>query len=500
MLNLQGRGIDSSLMVRPAPLFPATFRNPGDKAPVRAITVENNGEVLLQITQVTITGEPVWQLVDASPVDIPNRGSHDFQVKFAPTAVGPAPDGQLTLVINNGARPAVTVTLAGTCMDRNITFGPPRIYLGGAAAGFALTRSDALSITNLDPSVAFSVHTIRLSDDTVFHLEEDPTDLALPAGAAQHFGISFASTTSGHFETTASLYIDQDPEVQAEIQIAADTVDSVGVHGGGGCTTGNDTGVGAGIALVLLSLRRRVRRIALGRAIAVAALPMAWLATARPARADDVVIGVFDPTPATIATGFQLTTPEVGPSGSWVATSVASYATDVLVLDTYVNQMRIATDHAIKQRSMLALGGAYAFLDRFEAGLRLPIYAQRGDGSPASDTGAVYVKPASGAALGDLALHIKARLVRADLATLGSLTLGAALHATLPTATSGEFTGVDLPTARLLGLAAWSLQPRLTLYASAGGVLRRAAGCPGAPARRCASSTGCGRTRRSSAS
>src|SRR5678815_2554870 len=112
---------------------------------------------------------------------------------------------------------------------------------------------------------------------------------------------------------------------------------------------------------------------------------------------------------------------------------------------------------------MLALGGAYALLENLEVGLRLPVYSQSGD-----DTGDPHVTPANGAALGDLTIHAKMQLARR-----GASMLGAAAHLTIPTATSGQFTGVDVPSLRVVGLTAWSPMQELSLAASAGGVLRR---------------------------
>jgi hypothetical protein len=284
---------------------------------------------------------------------------------------------------------------------------------------------------------------------------------------ARSFGVTFEPTAEGHFETTARLFLDQDGQEQANVTITGDTTGPVSVHGGGGCSTGGGAsgGPSSGAAIALLTLVLCRRR----RTLAVAAASIAMLGSARSAAAEDVVIGVFAPAPATTGTGFQLAAPDVGPAGSWVASGVVSYATDVLVLDTYdLSGAKVSTDRAIKQRTMFVLGGAYAFLDRFEAGLRLPVYAQDGDPRVDPQLGGAYVTPATGTALGDVAIHAKARLARA-----GAATFGAAIHVTLPTATAGQFTGVDGPTAGVRGLAAWSPLARLSLSATAGGVLRK---------------------------
>jgi hypothetical protein len=465
MITVQGHGSDRHLFVNNVEAFPPTFRNPGDTAPVQAITVQNTGEATLHISGVMVTGTPVWQLIGSSAIDLPGGTAHDFQVRFSPEAIGPALTGQLTIVNNDDARPMAMVTLTGNGIDRNVAFGPPTINLGYAAVDGKLTVADILSVTNLDPSVAFKIHAIQLDDDSVFHIDNPPADVELPASTAQRFGITFEPTAEGPFETIAHLYLDQDGVEKASIRITGDTTGAVSVHGGGGCSTGGTTSGGAAIALAALVLCRRRRRRAV--AVAVAAISIAMLGGAGSAVAEDVVIGVFAPTPATTGTGFQVESPEVGPSGSWVASGVASYATDVLVFDT-LDGGQVSADHAIKQRTMVSLGGAYAFLDRFEAGLRLPVYAQQGDAPTASQPGTAYVTPASGTALGDLTIHGKARLARA-----GAAAFGAAVHVTLPTATTGQFTGVDGPTAGVRGLAAWSPRARLSLSASAGGVLRK---------------------------
>jgi hypothetical protein len=466
MISLKGRGIDRHVAVDAPPTFPPTFRNPGDKAPIRSVTVHNTGEAVLKITAVMASSTPSGiQLVDTSPVDIPGGGSHDFLVKFAPTTVASA-TGTLTLINNDNGKPMAMVTLSGQCIDRNLSFGPQTIDFGHGVIGSKTMAADVLTVTNMNPSEGFTIHSIELSDGSAFHIDNLPPNALLPPGAHQTFSITFEPLAPGRFETTARLLIDQDPDGEGrmgmmDVTISGDAGGSISIHGGGGCATGADARAVAALGFIFLLLRRRRRR----RAVAIVAIGL--LGAPRPSSADDVLIGVFDPTPATVGTGFQLESPEVGPSGSWVASGVASYATDLLVLDTYDNGARLAADHAIRRRTTLGIGGAYAFGDRFEAGLQLPVYAQRGDTADVR-TGATYVTPAGGTALGDLAIHAKARLARFDTATFG-----AAVHVTLPTATSGQFTGVDLPTARLLGLATWSPLTRLALSASAGGILRK---------------------------
>lgn len=181
------------------------------------------------------------------------------------------------------------------------------------------------------------------------------------------------------------------------------------------------------------------------------------------ASAEDISIGAFAPTPSTAGGGFQVETPDVGKSGNWVATSVLSYATNLLVIDAKADGATVSSDRAIAKRYSWTLGGAYAFLDRFEAGLALPLYMQSGEGAMQP----LHVADASGQALGDLAIHAKAAILRRE-----AFAVGASAHVTLPTASDGQYTGVDLPTGRVLALGSFTRE-RFAIDAMAGAVVRK---------------------------
>ncbi len=202
---------------------------------------------------------------------------------------------------------------------------------------------------------------------------------------------------------------------------------------------------------------------ALKRAAALGGLFVVSTVHAEPTR--NIGLTVFDPTPAT-TTGalFQVQSADVGESGDYAASVLATYASKPLVLTTDTGVMNVVRHH-----TKLGVGGAYAFGGRFEAGLRIPLYLQSGDAVPAGETG---VQPAEGAALGDVALSLKTRLV-------GDPTMktraGAALTLTLPTASLAgdeQFAGTRLPTVRLLGLATIDATSQLAFHVNGGAVLR----------------------------
>lgn len=448
-------GPAGELEVLPTAQLPATFRNPGDAAPVQTVTVRNSGQATLVVSASVISGAPVWQLLDQSPVELAVGAAHDFLVRFSPTQVGPAPDGQLEITANGGRLQAYTVVLSGTATSRNVVFGPQgsQIEVADAVAGTQSTTR-ALVIINRDTTTSFTVRDIVFEGSDVF-TALDARDSVVESGQSTLISVAFAPRAEGEYRATALLYLDQDPEPHAELEIVG-VARSVHIHGGG-CET---TGAGHGSIALLIAVLWRLRLAARRRVLVLLVVAAVWT-TGRNSLADDVVIGVFDPAPAIRSRGFQLADPEVGPAGTWATRAVASYATNLLVFDTTNRGVRTSS-LALRRRGMLALGAVYAFGNRFEAGARLPMYAQSSDPAyaPSPDS--------RGTALGDATLHVKAQLTRFRTATFG-----AAAHTTLPTATEGQFTGVDAPTLRLEALAAWRPIPKLAFSAVGGGVLRR---------------------------
>ena len=463
MITLRGRGIDRHIALDPPPLFPDTFRNPGSMAPVRTVTVRNTGEASLSISAVMLTNADVWQIVDGNPVSIASQGSHDFMVRFVPKVAGKAPVGQLTFMNNDNSvpTPMAVVLLNGNGMDRNVVMGEPEIPFGYTGIGIPVTLDGVLAVTSMDPTNAFTIHSIEIDDAANFHLEQAPADLALPASTTMKFTVTFTPTAEGDFETHAHLFLDEDPTAQSDVKLTGTAV-FVDVTGGGGCSTGRDTGTGMVLVLGVLVLRRRRRAAA-----ALVALCVGLLALPSSGRADpnlDLDVSVFNPTPTTTGNGFQVQPASVGSNGTFVGAATVSYATNPLILRFAGNE-----HVAITQRTTIELGAAYAFLDRFEAGIRMPLYNQAGDGKM------VGVASPSGTARGDLVLHGKVQLAKADVGG-NQLLAGATLALTLPTASSQEFAGVDKPTGRIYGLVTMlpgALAKRLSFTANLGAVIRQ---------------------------
>lgn len=248
-ITVRGRGIDRHLVVDAAPRFPATYPYPGASAPIRPVTVHNIGEAVLQITAVMLTGGPVWQVLDTDPVAIPGGASHDFRVRFSPTAVGPAASGQLTFVHNDNDHPVAMVSLTGDGVGRQIA-APMTLDLGQAGVGRDVTMD--LEIRNVDAVNAVTVHDIVL-DGAAFTVT-GAAGTRIDAGGSRRFAVRFAPTAAGEFHAQATLYLDDDPTPQAQIAL----VGRGAADGHGGCSTGGDPrGTAALVLAVMLIARRR---------------------------------------------------------------------------------------------------------------------------------------------------------------------------------------------------------------------------------------------------
>ncbi|MEO7092311.1 MAG: choice-of-anchor D domain-containing protein [Polyangiales bacterium] len=468
MIMMRGRGVDRHISLAAAPTFPETFRNPGSKAPEMAVTVNNTGEAPLVISAVMLTNSDVWQVVDPAPVTIPSKSSHAFMVRFTPKMAGPAPVGQLMFMNNDNSLPVpmATMNLAGNGLDRHVimtdTGGLATIDLGLTAIGIPVTLTDGLVMVNQDGTHDFEVRELTFDDGSLFSITNTPAGVNLPAGGTQRYSVVFTpANEEGPFETTANLYLDEDPTVTTTVKVKGEAV-FVDLTGSGGCSTGGGgTGTGALLVIGALVLRRR-RRLA-ASAIALGLALVAWPAASRADAQLD--LSLFNPTPSTTGTGFQVQPASVGDDGTFAAAATVSYATDPLVA-----KFSGGEHMSITQRTTMELGLAYAFLGRFEAGARMPLYNQSGDGQM------LGITSPSGTARGDLVLHGKAQLARVDIGGDGLLFAAAALSLTLPTATNDAFAGVDKPTGRAYGLLTVMpgvLAKRLSFTANLGAVVRQ---------------------------
>jgi outer membrane protein OmpA-like peptidoglycan-associated protein len=458
VIAVSGTGLDRHISVPTDLTFPDTFRNPGDQAPTMPVTVMNTGGAILHISAVMLDGDAAFTLADGSSQDVAPMGSTTFMVKFSPTSSGMMLSSTLQITNDTTGDAMAQVVLHGNAIARDVMVGPGNIDLGTSGVGVPISlsaRGSLIDIASMDPTHTFTIRELDLTGDDVFEIDNAPSNAMLAPEATDSYDLTFTPTEAGTFTTSIAVYLDQDTVPQGMIPVTASAVD-VDVHGGGCDAGGRGDGLGllGAIGALGLALRRRRAAVAIA-ASAVGVLALASFAHADPTRNLDLT--TFDPTPATVTDTFSLQSPLVGNNGDWALGAVFSYATNPLSIDGGG-----MTDTPITARSMIELGGAYAFLNRFEVSARLPLFDQSGDNPQFSG-----VMPPSGTAIGDLTLSGKARLYTMPM----GLVIGAGAALTLPTASNNEFAGVSDPSGRLYALAAYT-RGRISVDANLGGILR----------------------------
>jgi len=459
-IALTGHGIDRHASLVGVGPVPDTFVHPGGAAPQIAVTIANTGEAVLGLSDAVVTGAPVWSIANADAVDMPGGTMFAYKVRFAPDAVGAAIPATFTVHTSDPANPVITAVLAGSGKARDVTMGPEMIDLQYAGVGTTAkvsdgTRGALLEIVNHDPDHEFTIHSLDLLDpDDAFDVSVD-RGTTLHAGETLTFDVAFTPPRPGVFDATAVLLLDQDNDPAAMVTLRGEGV-FVDAVGGGGCSAGGGAGGAMVVAIAMLVFRRR--------RLAAALVLVSASAQAEPR---DLDLAIFDPTPATSASWFQLQSAQVGREGDWAASALVSYANDPLVLRTTPND-----NVTIADRMTFELGGAFAFGDHFEIGLRCPLYVQSGE-NLSSPT--MFGEPAAaGTAIGDLFVHAKATILRshrpdADFAVGTSVALG------LPTATDDEFAGSSKPQLDALALVSFAppgFAKKLAFSVEAGVVLR----------------------------
>ncbi|HTM21444.1 MAG TPA: choice-of-anchor D domain-containing protein, partial [Kofleriaceae bacterium] len=447
-IPLTGRGIDRVIAVDPLSVdFPPTYRNPSTPTR-RSLTIRNDGEAPLAITMVSKSGggENAFTVVDTVPPTIDGLTSQIVDLDFTPTSSGTfAAD----LVISNddNDQPMVMVPLSGMGVVPN--FQPVNAACDitvGVGIPTSITAStncgDGIGFTNAEP-VALNVRDIKVIDAD--GNDVDPgmarvvgfTSSDVNAGELVSVDVEITAPEAMQYPLRVQLFVEDDPVMVSQVTINVNAID-VELRGGG-CDAGGGRG-SALTALLLLGLAaagRRTSRRARGGAMALL-LALSVAGGAAPARADrtrNLDLATFRPMPAVEAELVTIDTPRVGESGSWVLGLFFNYAVNPLTLRS--PQEPGMVDALVSGRTGFDLAFSYAFLRRFEAGLVVPMLQQSGDqvmvvqGVPAAD----------GFSLGDVALHGKAFLAAAD-----PFRVGGSLTLTLPTATDGEFAGVNGPT------------------------------------------------------
>ena len=463
-IQLRGYGVDRHIALGPVPVYPDTYTNPGDRAPVMPVSVINNGDANLNVSAVMLTNDPIWTVVNPDPVDIAGRATHDFMVRFAPIIEGKAPTGNLTIINNDNGMPMASMNLDGNGKGRNVRIDPAEIDFGYVGIGMTVKISEKaptelLKVQNGDPTEDWLIDRVDVTGTDADAFEavmvngRPISNVMLGPSSNQDFEVLFTPTHVGDFEAQLSVVLDGAPQQPITVRGRGLYVDT---RGGGGCSTGS--GGGAAMILVVLALVLGGRR----RGAAAIVATLAGVSAARAEQTRNANPTVFDPTPAaTTEQTFQVQGAEVAEQGSYGVFALVSYANKPLILDTSQN------DHyTIENRTTLELGFAYA-LSGFELGARMPFYLQTGEPNPTMEERKERfgVEP-GGTAIGDLTAHGKFQIGARD-----NLSYGVGVALTAPTASDDKYAGTKYPTGRALFLLSL-VQGPFTAHLNAGAAVR----------------------------
>jgi outer membrane protein OmpA-like peptidoglycan-associated protein len=456
-VQLRGVGVDQHINLPITEyMFPPTFRNPDDDDVTEILVRVENPRVndtnpgapltvSMALTETSV--QDVFVVPTAGPYTVAAGDEVGIPVQFRPTAVNPNFEGTLTIFNDTTALPMAQVTLRGAGISRSVTVAPGEYDLGTTGVNVPVRLSDlsmGLVVQNTDPDgESYRVRQLAIVDaqgnpvsNASFRVlgADEARDVA--AMTSTEYDVEFAPEEAGDFEVLVAVYLDNDPLAHSLVTLRGRAVD-VELKGGGGCQAGGGGGIGT-LALVAAALLLLSRRRFAGLAVLLVLVPSA-------ARADatrNIDLATFAPVPATEVETFTIESPQVGVNGAWAVDLMLDYSTDVLqVISPQVEGM---TDTPISARTAAQVAFAYAFLGQFEAGLRMPFYQQ--EGSMPAFSG---LQPATGNAWGNLAAHVKARLLD------GPISLGASLDVTLPTATDDQFAGVGGVSGHVRALAGW---------------------------------------------
>lgn len=461
-IPVTGRGIDRHIAVSALTVnFPNTIRNPEPPAQ-ETVTIRNTGDAPLAITMFVRGGaDPDVFSVPNEVMQVAPMSEQDVVVEFAPTAENPDYNATLTIVNDDSDTPMVDIALQAASFVPNVALLPGSTTMTmQTGQSVPLRLSDLaggpIALTNMDPDNAFTVRDVRVVGmdgnplpDDVFRIVGVEPNTELGPMATLDIDVELLSAEPGTFDGVVEVYLGGDPVRIAFLPITGE-VFAVEVRGGCDASSGSHDmsgALGLGLALAGLALIGRMRRRRRMGARVATAFVVALVGSlgVAPAHADNprnLDLNTFRPVPSIESGMLSVESADVGDSGAWSLKIAVDHAVNPLT----VRALDQADDVPIAGRTAAGVMASFAFLDRFELGALLPVLQQSGEMPTFSG-----ITPADGTAIGDVGVHLKAKI-----ADISSISLAGSAMVTIPTASDGMFAGVDGPSGHLRAIAGMS--------------------------------------------
>ena len=446
---LSGQGVDRHIAVQPGNLtFPRTFRNPAEPAQI-ALGVRNTGEAPLAISMAVVggAGRAAFRLVSDIPMVVSPNARETVTVEFAPDAAGEF-EAELIVTNDDSDSPMVRVGLSGAGIVPNVAVSPAAVIdIGRTAVGVPQTVSDVLAeiprVINMEDQ-QLQIRDLVIADmdgnplrDGVFSVVDFEVGTMVEGMTSLPFEIEFVPDAPQVFEGIVEVYVEDDPVRVAFVAVRGEGVE-VELRGGG-CAASERNGafLCAMVLLILVRVRRNRPTLvaAVCACIVTGSTSSTWADATR-----NLDMRTFAPTPSVAGHMIAIESPAVAPHGAWAVGLSLNHAVNPLkVISPQVQGM---TETPISGRTSAELGIAYALMNRVEFSILLPLIQQSGDQPRFSG-----LKPAEGAALGDVEVNARVSLIRS-----GILAAALSAGATVPTASDGEFAGAESTTGRVRGI------------------------------------------------
>ncbi len=162
---------------------------------VKILRISNNGNFTIKLLGQNLTNQSdfISSLFDGTvPDSIKPKTFNDYKVKFNPQSIG-IKSGRLILT-SNSSKFLDTIYLAGTGINRSLSFTSKQLIYGNVDIGDSLKKS--VTITN-NGTVDIIISNKSLINPADFNLSEISVPDTIKTGSAKSYNIKFSPSTAG---------------------------------------------------------------------------------------------------------------------------------------------------------------------------------------------------------------------------------------------------------------------------------------------------------------
>ncbi|MGB0033913.1 MAG: choice-of-anchor D domain-containing protein, partial [Candidatus Acidiferrales bacterium] len=165
----------------------------------QTITLTNNGNTSVTISQASVTGVGFSMSGLATPLTLTSGQSTTFTSRFAPTVTGNAA-GTITIT-SNASNPTLTIALSGTGTQGQLSANPASVNFGNLLTG----SSGSVSITLTNSGTASVTISAASASGAGFSISGLAVPQTINPSSSTSFTAKFAPTTAGNASGSVSI-------------------------------------------------------------------------------------------------------------------------------------------------------------------------------------------------------------------------------------------------------------------------------------------------------